>query len=179
MQEAIFGGGCFWCFEAVYQDLIGVKEVISGYSGGHVENPTYDEVCSKNTGHAEVVKITYDPEQITYNRLLALFWMSHDPTTLNQQGADKGPQYRSVIYYLDEEQHNLALKTKKAVEDYEIWPNPIVTEIKPKINFYPATEDHQNYYKRVGSENSYCTYVISPKVGKLKAKFPELFKDRN
>ncbi len=175
MQEAIFGGGCFWCFEAIFQDLKGVKEVISGYSGGHIENPTYEQVCGKLTGHAEVVKITFDPDQISYARLLGLFWLAHDPTTPNQQGGDKGPQYRSVIYYYNETQEKLAKESLKAVEEEALWPSPIVTEIEPVINFYAAELEHHNYYKRIGSNNSYCTYVISPKVNKLKAKFPEMF----
>lgn len=176
MEEAIFGGGCFWCFEAIFQDLVGVQEVISGYSGGHIKNPTYEQVCGKKTGHAEVVKVVFDPKIVTYSRLLGFFWIAHDPTTLNQQGGDKGPQYRSVIYTFSNKQQKLALESKELIVDSEIYPNPVVTEIEPVLNFFIAEEEHHDYYKRVGANNPYCSYVISPKLNKLKAKFPHIFK---
>ncbi len=174
MESAIFGTGCFWCTEAIFQDIKGIESVVSGYAGGHVENPTYEQVCTKTTGHAEVVHITYDPSVISYRELLEIFWVTHDPTTLNRQGNDIGPQYRSAIFYQNEEQHQLALASKKAIEESGVWDNPIVTEITPLTNYYEAEEYHQNYFKRVGERNPYCVYVVSPKV----QKFKKLFADR-
>ena len=174
--QAIFGGGCFWCTEAIFQDLKGVHHVESGYSGGNVENPTYEQICGKETGHAEVIKITYDPAIISYENLLEVFWATHDPTTPNQQGNDKGPQYRSAIFYETEEQKSLAKKSLADTDASDLWPNPIVTEVSPLINYYPAEQGHQNYFKRIGNKNPYCTYVINPKVAKFKAKFGEKVK---
>ncbi len=174
LKEAIFGGGCFWCTEAIFQDLKGVEKVESGYSGGHVEHPTYEQVCTKTTGHAEVIKISYDSSIISYAKLLEIFFLTHDPTTPNQQGNDKGPQYRSVIYYQDEAEMQAAESGLKAIEEAAVWPNKIVTEIGPLINYYAADDYHQNYYKRTGNNNPYCTYVVGPKVAKFKQKFADL-----
>ncbi len=175
-ELATIGGGCFWCTEAVFQDIKGVSSVVSGYSGGHVENPTYKEVCGKMTGHAEVIQIEYDPEVVSFESLLEVFWTTHDPTTLNQQGADKGPQYRSVVYYHDDNQKETASKSKAEVAT-KLWSDPIVTEVAPLINFYPAEKDHQNFYKLNGSFHGYCTVVITPKVAKARQKFAHLMKD--
>jgi peptide-methionine (S)-S-oxide reductase len=170
LKQATFGGGCFWCTEAVFQRLKGVEKVVSGYSGGHVEKPTYEQVSTKKTGHAEVIQITYDPSIVEYKELLEVFWKTHDPTTLNQQGADKGPQYRSVIFYHDEEQKELAMFYKKKLDAAKYFPRPIVTEISPLKNFYPAEDYHQNYFN-LNRSNPYCQYVVASKV----AKFREIF----
>ncbi len=170
MKQATFGGGCFWCTEAVFQRLEGVSKVVSGYSGGHVENPTYKQVTAKRTGHAEVVQVTYDPKVVDYKQLLEVFWKTHDPTTPNQQGADIGPQYRSVVFYHDDEQHELAEFFKKKLDDSKYFPKPIVTEIKPLINFYPAEDYHQNFYNE-NPGHGYCMAVVASKV----AKFREIF----
>jgi len=168
MQTATLGTGCFWCTEAVFQLLDGVLSVESGYSGGHVDNPTYEQIGGKETGHAEVVRISFDTEKITYSELLDTFWKSHDPTTLNRQGNDKGPQYRSAIFYHDEEQRAMAEASKAAADQSDLWPDPIVTEVSPLINYFPAEDYHQNYFNRVGDRNPYCVYVIAPKVAKMK-----------
>lgn len=174
--QATLGGGCFWCVEAVFQDLNGVLHVESGYSGGHVVNPTYEQICTKTTGHAEIIRIDYDASVISFKELLDVFWVTHDPTTLNQQGNDKGPQYRSAIFYANEEEKTIAEKSMQEADASDLWPNPIVTEISPLINYYPAEAGHQNYFKRIGNQNPYCTYVINPKVEKLKAKFGDKLK---
>ncbi len=174
METATFGTGCFWCTEAIFESLEGVHTAVSGYSGGHVENPTYEEVCKKTTGHAEVVQITYDPAVISFIELLEVFWQTHDPTTLNRQGNDVGPQYRSAIFYHNEAQQQAAEKSKIELEAANIWPNPIVTEISPYLNFYAAEDYHQEYYERVGNRNPYCSMVITPKV----EKFRKVFKDK-
>ena len=176
MESAIFGTGCFWCTEAIFQDVKGIESVVSGYAGGHVENPTYEQVCEKTTGHAEVVNITYDSSVISYQELLEIFWVTHDPTTLNRQGNDVGPQYRSAIFYKNEEQHEIALASKSAIEASGVWDDPIVTEITPLSNYFEAEEYHQNYFKRVGERNPYCVYVVSPKVQKFKKLFAERLK---
>ncbi len=163
---AVFGAGCFWCVEAVFQRLDGVLTVIPGYSGGIIEDPTYESVCSGSTGHAEVAKITFDPNVISYKQLLDMFWRSHDPTTLNRQGNDVGTQYRSVIYYLDDEQKNSAEKSKSALEESNLLSDPIVTEIERLTKFYPAEDYHHNYYK-LNPEQAYCRIVIEPKLKKL------------
>jgi len=168
IQTATLGTGCFWCTEAVFQLMDGVLSVESGYSGGHVDNPTYEQVCGKGTGHAEVVRITFDADKISYGDLLDTFWKSHDPTTLNRQGNDKGPQYRSAIFYHDDEQHTIAIASKEAADQSDLWPDPIVTEISPLINYFPAEDYHQNYFNRVGDSNPYCIYVVRPKVEKMK-----------
>lgn len=165
-QTAVFGGGCFWCIEAAYRQLDGVISVTSGYMGGHVKNPTYEQVCDKTTGHAEVVKIVFDPKKITYERLLAWFWDLHDPTTLNRQGGDEGPQYRSVIFHTSEEQKKIAEASKAAATAN--FKDPIVTEITESTDFYPAENYHQNYYFQNKSNNGYCRMVIEPKLKKLK-----------
>ncbi|MFK7969167.1 MAG: peptide-methionine (S)-S-oxide reductase MsrA [Bacteroidia bacterium] len=173
LAYATLGAGCFWCVEAVYQRLDGVIALESGYSGGHVKNPTYNEVCGKKTGHAEVVRIAYDPAKVSYEDLLEVFWRTHDPTTPNQQGNDKGPQYRSVIYYHDDEQKALAEASMNAATEAELYADPIVTEISPLINYYAAEEYHQNYFND-NPKQGYCFYVIGPKVD----KFKQLFKDK-
>lgn len=172
---ATFGSGCFWCTEAVFQRLNGVIKVTSGYSGGHVENPTYKAVCTGTTGHAEVIQVQYDPAIVTYEALLEVFWKMHDPTTLNRQGADEGTQYRSVIFYHDEEQQRLAESYKKKLEAAQIWDKPIVTEITAYLKFYPAEAYHQNYYNQ-NSGQSYCAFVITPKLEKFRSVFRDKMK---
>jgi len=172
-KRATFGGGCFWCTEAVFQRLQGVDNVVSGYSGGHVENPAYEQVCTGTTGHAESIQITYDPAKVSYDELLEVFWKTHDPTTRNRQGNDVGPQYRSVIFYQDAEQKMLAESYKSRLEAEHIWDRPIVTEIVPFTKFWPAEVYHQNYYDN-NSSKSYCALVITPKI----EKFKKIFKDR-
>jgi peptide-methionine (S)-S-oxide reductase len=163
-----FGGGCFWCIEAVFQRINGVLGVSSGYAGGTVENPTYKQVCAGDTGHAEVVQIEYDPAKVSLAKLLELFWAAHDPTTLNRQGADRGTQYRSVIFYENEEQKLAAEKSKsEAKKDFA---DPIVTEISPLKVYYKAEDYHQNYYNLNSSKNGYCAMVITPKLQKLLQK---------
>ncbi len=176
LEKATFGAGCFWCVEAVFQQLNGVHQVVSGYSGGEVENPSYKEVCTGRTGHAEVAQITYDPEVISYEDLLYVFWRTHDPTTLNRQGADVGTQYRSVIFYHDEEQKAIAEKSRRETDASRVWPNPIVTQIEPLRNFYPAEDYHQNYY-RENPYQPYCVAVIDPKVRKFKKEFADRLKE--
>lgn len=176
LETATLGTGCFWCTEAIFQSLKGVHSVVSGYSGGHVEDPAYEEVCSKTTGHAEVVRIEYDPEVISYEELLEVFWRVHDPTTPNRQGNDVGPQYRSAIFYHDEKQKEVAERSFTETEASDLWPDPLVTEIAPLTNFYPAEDYHQKYYERVGNRNPYCTFVVSPKVNKFKKEFSSKLK---
>lgn len=173
METATFGSGCFWCTEAVFQRLKGVESVVSGYSGGFVENPSYQEVCTGTTGHAEATQINYDPAQISYDELLEVFWKTHDPTTLNQQGNDFGPQYRSAIFYHNDEQRRVAEEYKKKLDAARIWDKPIVTEITPFTNFYPAENYHQNYFNN-NPNQPYCSYIIRPKVKKLQ----EVFRDK-
>jgi peptide-methionine (S)-S-oxide reductase len=167
LETAILGGGCFWCIEAVYQRLPGVKSVTSGYAGGHVPNPTYEQVCTGDTGHAEVARIEYDPAQLSYEKLLEVFFEAHDPTTLNRQGADEGTQYRSVIFYRSEEQHKIALQARTAAQ--KDWPDPIVTTIEPLKEFYAAEDYHQDYFNQHPNQG-YCAFVIRPKVKKLQDK---------
>jgi peptide-methionine (S)-S-oxide reductase len=165
LQRITFGGGCFWCLEAVFQRLVGVRTVVSGYAGGTVPNPTYQHVCTGNTGHAEVVQIEFDPRQLSYEKLLEVFWAAHDPTTLNRQGADHGTQYRSIILYENAEQRIAAEKSKAAAQaDFK---DPIVTEIVPLKAFYKAEDYHQNYYNQNADRNPYCAVVIRPKLQKL------------
>ncbi|MBK9272453.1 MAG: peptide-methionine (S)-S-oxide reductase MsrA [Saprospiraceae bacterium] len=171
-DTAIFGGGCFWCLEAVFQDLKGVLEVTSGYMGGMIKNPSYKEVCKGTTGHAEVVRIIYNPQLISFETLLEVFWTTHDPTTLNRQGADRGTQYRSVIFYLNTIQKEISLRSMKEVAS-QLWEDPIVTEVSTATEFYKAEDYHQNYYK-YNSNEGYCQIVISPKLSKLRLKFPGL-----
>ena len=162
---AVFGGGCFWCMEAVFQNLPGITKITSGFAGGTTPNPTYDQVCTGRTGHAEVLQISYDPAKVSYNQLLDLFWRAHDPTTLNRQGADSGTQYRSIILTSTPEQATDAEASKKKAAAQ--FPDPIVTEIKPLVAFYPAENYHQNYYKENKDKNPYCQVVIAPKLKKL------------
>ena len=173
LDTATFGTGCFWCTEAIFQQLEGVEKVVSGYSGGHVVNPTYEEVCSKTTGHAECLQVVYDPAKISYDELLKVFWEVHDPTTLNRQGADAGPQYRSVIFYKTEAEKALAEKYKTELNKSGAWDNPIVTTLEPMTVFYPAEAYHQNYYNNNTSQG-YCQFVIRPKL----EKFEKVFKDK-
>lgn len=170
---AVLGGGCFWCTEAVFQRVKGVKHVESGYSGGAIKNPTYREICTGRTGHAEVIKITYDPEQLDYADLLRIFFSTHDPTTLNRQGYDTGTQYRSVIFYQNEKEQQIADAVVEEMGTY--FDDPIVTELGPLGAYYPADESHQNYYNE--NENQpYCSAIISPKIQKLRALFSDRLK---
>ena len=170
---ATFGAGCFWCVEAVFQRLRGVISVESGYSGGRLANPTYQQVITGRTGHAEVCQIRYDPAKISYDGLLEVFWKTHDPTTLNRQGPDVGTQYRSVIFYHDEEQRALAERRKRELDASGAWNAPIVTEISPLLKFYKAEDYHQNYFRR-NPQQGYCQFVIRPKL----EKFEQVFKDK-
>jgi peptide-methionine (S)-S-oxide reductase len=167
-----FGSGCFWCVEAVFQNLKGVLKVESGYSNGHLPNPTYKEICMGQTGHAEVVQITYNPEIISFEELLEVFWKTHDPTTLNRQGADVGTQYRSGVFYHTESQRNIAQQWKDRLNAEKVFPNPIVTEITPVGIFYKAEAYHQNYFNQNGYE-PYCQIVIKPKIEKFEKVFKE------
>lgn len=174
LASATFGGGCFWCTEAVYQQLPGVRSVESGYAGGMIPNPSYQEVCSGTTGHAEVVQITYDPNTITYTQLLVAFWQSHDPTTINRQGNDVGTQYRSIILYHNENQKRLAIESIKRLEEGKVFEAPIVTEIEPAGVFYSAGLEHQNFYRfNKNKYPRYCTAVIQPKVEKIRKLFAD------
>jgi peptide-methionine (S)-S-oxide reductase len=173
IETATFGAGCFWCVEAVFQRLNGVLSSKSGYSGGSVKNPSYKEVCNGTTGHAEVIQVTYDKTKVSFDELLEVFWKTHDPTTLNRQGNDYGTQYRSVIFYHNDEQKKLAEKYKEEINKSGAYPGPVITEITSFTNFYPAEDYHQNYYNENGSE-SYCKYVIQPKV----EKFEKIFKNK-
>jgi peptide-methionine (S)-S-oxide reductase len=170
LEEATFGAGCFWCVEAVFQQLDGVKAVDAGYAGGDVENPTYEQVCSSNTGHAEVAQITYNPNVIRFEDLLQVFWRCHNPTTLNREGADIGTQYRSVIFYHNEEQKKIAEKALKEVDASDLWEDPIVTKIEPLKNYTKAENYHQDFYEK-HKNSPYCDAVIKPKLDKLKNKF--------
>ncbi len=166
-ELATVGGGCFWCTEAVLERLPGVKKVVSGYSGGHVKNPSYEQICTGTTGHAEVIQVEFDPAVISYEKVLEVFFEAHDPTTLNRQGADEGTQYRSVIFYHSEAQHAVASKARTAAQ--ALWPDPIVTELKPLEKFYPAEGYHQDYFRN-NPNQGYCSFVIKPKVKKLEQK---------
>ncbi len=173
LDTATFGAGCYWCVEAQFQMLDGVVKVESGFSGGHVKNPSYKEVCNGTTGHAEVCTIVYDPKKLSFEDMLYAFWQSHDPTQLNRQGNDIGTQYRSVIFYHNEKQKQLAEQYKKKLNDEKVYDHPVVTEIAPFIVFYKAEAFHQNYFKQNGNE-SYCQFVVRPKV----EKFQKVFKDK-
>lgn len=175
MEKATLGAGCFWCVEAVFQRIEGVTSVVSGYTGGKTENPTYKQICTGNTGHAEVAQITFEPQKISFKELLDVFWRTHDPTTLNRQGNDSGTQYRSAIFYHNEKQKLIAEQSKKEANELKIWPDPIVTEINPLTAFYEAEDYHQNYYNDNTSQ-PYCSYVITPKVQKLKKEFADKLK---
>lgn len=175
LDTALFGAGCFWCVEAMFQRLDGVVKVESGYAGGHAVNPTYKDVCTGTTGHAEVCRITFDPKKVSYETLLSIFWQTHDPTTLNRQGNDVGTQYRSAIFYYNDIQMQLAEKYKSELNASGAFSNPIVTEITAINNYYSAEDYHQNYYNQ-NSEQSYCQFVIAPKVEKLEKVFKDKLK---
>lgn len=172
LQTATIGGGCFWCTEAVLEKLRGVHDVTSGYAGGKIPNPTYREICSGLTGHAEVVRVTFDPDEISYEDLLGIFFATHDPTTLNRQGADRGTQYRSTIMYETEEQRETAERVIRDLTEQRVFDQPIVTEVVPLPTFYPAEEYHQGYYENNPAQ-PYCQAVIAPKVAKLRAHYME------
>jgi peptide-methionine (S)-S-oxide reductase len=171
--QATFGGGCFWCTEAVFERVKGVSRVVSGYTGGHVENPTYEEVCEKTTGHAEVIQVTFDPAVVSYRQLLEVFFATHDPTTLNRQGADAGPQYRSAIYYHSDEQKQTAAAVIAEL-NASVFDGKIVTELTPADVFYPAEAYHQGFYRNNPTQG-YCMAVVGPKVSKFRKQFAELF----
>lgn len=173
-QDTItFGSGCFWCTEAIFQQVEGVIKVVSGYSGGHVVNPTYEQVCEKNTGHAEVCQLVYDPTKVSFDKLLEVFWQTHDPTTVDRQGNDVGPQYRSVIFYHDDEQRKKAEHYRDELNKANAFGSPIVTAIEPFRNFYAAENYHQDYYRN-NRNQPYCYFVIRPKL----EKFEKVFRDK-
>lgn len=171
-ETATLGGGCFWCLEAVFEQLRGVKQVLPGYAGGHVPHPSYEQVCTGTTGHAEVVQITYDPQVITYPELLEVFFSIHDPTTPDRQGNDIGPQYRSIILYHDDEQRAAAEEALRQLEASGRWPDPIVTQVVPLETFYPAEDYHREYFRR-NPNQGYCRLVIAPKVSKFRQQFSD------
>jgi peptide-methionine (S)-S-oxide reductase len=173
-----FGSGCFWCTEAIFQQVEGVQKVISGYSGGHVVNPTYEQICEKNTGHAEVCQLVYDPSKVSIDELLEVFWETHDPTTLNRQGNDVGPQYRSVVFFHNDEQRKKAEFFKSELNKSGAFANPIVTAIEPYTNFYKAENYHQDYYNRNKTE-PYCYFVIRPKLEKYEKVFGDKTKKQD
>jgi peptide-methionine (S)-S-oxide reductase len=175
LKQATFGAGCFWCVEAIYENLEGVYNVESGYSGGHIDNPSYQQVTSGRSGHAEVIRFHYDPSIITYEQLLEVFWHTHDPTTKDRQGNDIGPQYRSVIYFHNDEQKSIASESKKRTDASGLWSRSIVTEISPLINYYTAESYHQDYFEN-NPNAGYCSIVIAPKVAKFKREFSHLLK---
>lgn len=175
LQLATFGSGCFWCSEAIFERVKGVTAVISGYSGGKVDNPTYEDVCSGKTGHAEVIQIKFDPVVVSYDELLEIFWKTHDPTTLNRQGADIGTQYRSVIFYHNDDQMKKAENYKSELNKAKIWKDPIVTEISPFKKFYSAEKYHQDYYE-LNPDKGYCSFVITPKIEKFEKVFNKKLK---
>jgi peptide-methionine (S)-S-oxide reductase len=177
LEKATLGGGCFWCTEAVYLELKGVVDVKPGYSGGHIKNPSYKEVCTGTTGHAEVVQITFDPDVVSYSEVLEVFFMTHDPTTLNRQGNDVGPQYRSVIFYHNEAQKETAEKVIQFFEKEEVYDKPIVTQVEPFDKFYVAEDYHFNYYNRNKSQG-YCQFIITPKLEKFRKIFKDQLKDK-
>lgn len=174
-ESITLAGGCFWCVEAIYQEVEGVYSTVSGYSGGSDIDANYKAVCSGMTGHAEAVQVTFNPKVIALEDILRIFWSTHDPTTLNRQGADVGPQYRSAIFYQDDRQKAIAEKSIKEVAS-TLWDDPIVTTLEPLLDFYPAEDYHQDYYSLVGNRNSYCTFVITPKVTKFRKEFADKLK---
>ncbi len=175
LEMITLGGGCFWCTEAVFQRLEGVEKVVSGYAGGIVENPSYRQICTGTTGHAEVINVYFDPKKISLESILEVFWATHDPTTLNRQGADVGPQYRSAIFFNSLNQEETANRMKKELDQARVFDRPIVTEITPFSNFYPAENYHQDYFNLNGMQ-PYCQFVVKPKVDKLKKYFEERLK---
>ena len=176
-ETITFGSGCFWCTEAIFQQVKGVEKVVSGYSGGHVVNPTYEEVCGKETGHAEVCQLTFDPSQVSVDELLEIFWQTHDPTTLNQQGNDIGPQYRSVVFYHNQHQKERAEYFLNELNKSGAYDKPIVTTIESYKNFYKAENYHQNYYNQNGNQ-PYCYFVIRPKLEKFEKAFKNKMKTK-
>jgi len=176
LQLATFGAGCFWCVEAIFQRVDGVQKVVSGYSGGDIKNPSYREVCTGRTGHAEVCQLSYDPTEVSFEELLEIFWSTHDPTTLNRQGNDVGTQYRSVVFYHNEDQKRLAEAYKSELDQADVYKDPIVTEISPYETMYVAEDYHQNYFNENGSQ-PYCSFVIQPKVEKFKKVFQDKLKN--
>ncbi len=176
-QVAVFGGGCFWCTEAVFDELRGVLSVVSGYAGGKNKNPTYEQVCMGNTGHAEVIKIDYDDGQISFRDLMTVFFATHDPTTLNRQGNDVGTQYRSAIFYSDDQQKAEAAAFMKELDEAKTFKNSIVTTLEPLTEFYPAEDYHQKFFAR-NPFQGYCQYMIPPKITKLHKQFKELLKSQ-
>ncbi|HSK74559.1 MAG TPA: peptide-methionine (S)-S-oxide reductase MsrA [Pyrinomonadaceae bacterium] len=170
LETATLGGGCFWCTEAIFDNLQGVEDVVSGYSGGHTENPTYQEVCSETTGHAEVVQIKFNPNEISFKEILQVFFGTHDPTTLNRQGNDIGTSYRSAIFYHNDEQKRIAEETIGEIEKESVFDDPIVTEVTEFTNFYPAEDYHQEYFAK-NPNQPYCSAVVAPKVSKFRQKF--------
>jgi peptide-methionine (S)-S-oxide reductase len=170
METATLGGGCFWCLEAVYEQMRGVTSVTSGYMGGRLPNPTYEQVCTGRTGHAEVVQLTFDPQITTFEEILEVFFSIHDPTTLNRQGNDVGTQYRSVVFYYTEQQRALAERTIRELHAARLWERPIVTEVQPASAFYPAEDYHQKYFRNHPAQ-PYCLFVVGPKVAKFRQKF--------
>ena len=175
LETITLGAGCFWCVEAVFQKLKGVESVVSGYSGGHIKNPAYREVCNGVTGHAEVIQIKFDPSLVSIAEILQVFWQTHDPTTLNRQGNDIGTQYRSAIFYHTEEQRQIAEQYKEELNKSKAFPEPIVTEITAITNFYRAEDHHQNYFNQ-NSDQGYCQFVVRPKVEKFKKLFADKMK---
>jgi peptide-methionine (S)-S-oxide reductase len=169
-ETATLGGGCFWCIEAVFDQLEGVTDVVSGYSGGHIHNPTYRQVCDGDTGHAEVIQVTFDPSKLSFHDLLTVFFTVHDPTTLNRQGNDVGPQYRSAIFYHSDEQRRVASEVINELNESRAYARPIVTEVTPFERFYVAEDYHQEYFARNGGQ-PYCQFVVAPKVSKFKKQY--------
>jgi peptide-methionine (S)-S-oxide reductase len=176
-EAAIFASGCFWCTEAIFQELEGVKEAVSGYTGGHVKNPSYREVCNETTGHAEAVKVTFDPDMISFEELLEIFFKTHDPTTLNRQGADVGTQYRSAVFYLDNDQKEATENIIRELDASGAWDKPIVTEVSPAGEFYVAEDYHQDYFYNNPSA-AYCNFVIVPKMEKFRKVFSDKLKQK-
>ncbi len=176
LSEATFGNGCFWCSEAIFLRIKGIHSVTPGYSGGHTTNPSYEDVVTGTTGHAEVVRIKYDPQQVSYLQLLEVFFKTHDPTTLNRQGADVGTQYRSVVFYHNEEQKLMATKVKDGLKQSGIWDDPVVTEITALGAYYEAEKYHRNYFAN-NPDQAYCQYVVLPKVNKFEKLFRDLLKE--
>jgi peptide-methionine (S)-S-oxide reductase len=169
-EVATLGGGCFWCTEAVFVDLRGVDRVVSGYMGGQLPNPSYEQVCSGRTGHAEVIQVTFDPAAVSFREILEVFFTTHDPTTLNRQGGDQGTQYRSVVFHHDDEQRRVAEEVIRELTERRLYDDPIVTEVSPAAQFYPAESDHQDYYAR-NPYQGYCQAVIAPKVSKFRKEY--------
>ena len=178
LETATLGGGCFWCTEAVYNELNGVVDVKPGYSGGHIKNPSYKEVCTGNTGHAEVIQITFDPQIVSFSDILEVFFMTHDPTTLNRQGNDVGTQYRSAIFYHSESQKEIAEKVIRLFNEEKVYNRPIVTEVTPFTKFYPAENYHVDYFEK-NPNQPYCQYIIVPKMEKFRKIFKDKLKDNS